>query len=167
MMKPSYETDLYRRIHDELAKIQMTDCHEHLQREGELPQGADIHLGRLFAHYASCDLITAGMPASIMGKVQTDASLDPAERWKLLKPWYQKAWNTGYCEALRIALRDLYRVEDLTDDTVEDLTEAMRQEIKPGFTRQVFNRAGIDYAMNNPFEIPHRTAGGERQYHHQ
>jgi uncharacterized protein len=150
-MKPSYATELYLRLHDELHKVRMIDCHEHLQREGELPQGDNVHLGRFFAHYANCDLVSAGMPVADMQRVQTDPALTPKERWKLLEPWYRRAWNTGYCEALRIASRDLYGIEDFSLATADTLTDAMRAQIKPGFTRAVFDKAGIDFAMTNPF----------------
>ena len=150
-MTPNYETALYRRILRELEAIPIVDTHEHLQRESELPKGKDVHIGRFFIHYASCDLVSAGMPQADMTRVQTDASLTPKDRFKLIEPWYKKAWNTGYCEALRIALRDLYGVEDFSAGTVDDLTAAMQTAIRPGFTRQVFDKAGIDYALNNPF----------------
>ena len=150
-MHPTYETELYTRIQEELGKVRLIDCHEHLQRECELPQGDAIHIGRFFAHYANCDLISAWMSAKDMAKVQSDTSLAPKDRWKLLEPWYRKSWNTTYCESLRIALRDLYDVDDFSESTVEGLTDAMRAMIQPGFTRKVFDRASIDYAMNNPF----------------
>lgn len=150
-MKPIYHTNLYERILAELSAIPAIDCHEHLQRESELPQGEDVHIGRFFIHYANCDLVSAGMPAAEMTRVQNDPNLSPRERFALIAPWYRKAWNTGYCEAVRIAIQDLYGVEDLTENSVEALTEAMRRAIRPGFTRQVFDRAGIDLAMNNPF----------------
>ena len=150
-MPASYETDLYKRIHEELCKVRLIDGHEHLQRESELPKGEDVHLGRFFAHYAKCDLISCGMSLEDMTKVQNDPSPAPIDRWKLLEPWYRKSWNTTYCEALRIAIRDLYGVEDFSESTVDGLTAAMRDRIRPGFTRKVFDRASIDYAMTNPF----------------
>ena len=150
-MTPTYTTALYQRILTELNAVSVIDCHEHLQRESELPQGADIHIGRFFIHYANCDLVSAGMPVQDMTHVQTDPNLSPRERFRFIAPWYRKAWNTGYCEAVRIAIRDLYGFEDLTEESVEPLTEAMCSAIRPGYTRQVFDRAGIDLAMNNPF----------------
>lgn len=150
-MSANYQTELYERVHVELSQVAVIDCHEHLQRERELPTGDNIHLGRFFAHYASCDLVTAGMPREDMTKAQTDPALSPTDRWALLEPWYKKAWNTGYCEALRIAWRDLYGIEELTAATADELTEAMRRQVEPGFTRKVFDQAGIDFAMNNPF----------------
>jgi hypothetical protein len=150
-MIPTYQTDLYQRIHAGLRTVKVIDCHEHLQRETELPTGDNIHIGRFFVHYANCDLVSAGMPQADMTSVQTDPKLTPRERFALLAPWYQKTWNTAYCESLRIAWRDLYDIEDLTAATVDGLTDKMRKLIRPGFTRQVFDKAGIDFAMTNPF----------------
>ncbi len=149
---PSYQTELYARLHAHLDAVPMIDCHEHLQRDTELPTGDDIHIGRFFIHYANCDLISAGLPRTDYQRVMDGGNgLSPRERWALLAPCYRKAWNTAYCEALRIAIRDLYGIEDFADDTVDALTDAMRAQIAPGFTRRVFDRAGIDFAMNNPF----------------
>ena len=150
-MKKSFETDLYNRVFDEINKIKMIDCHEHLESEKDFPKNKNIHIGRFFIHYASSDLVSAGMPLSDMGKIQTDSTLTPKERWKLLEPWYKKSYNTAYCESLRIALQDIYDIEDFSSSSVDLLTERMKNEIKPGFTRKVFNKANIDYAMNNPF----------------
>lgn len=148
----AYTSDLYRRLKSAIDAMQLVDCHEHLQRESELPAPEHASIGRFFLHYANCDLISAGMPRAEMTRVQDGANgLSPRERWALLKPWYRKAWNTGYCECLRIALRDLYGIEDFADDTVEPLTAAMQAQIRPGFTRAVFDKAGIDFAMTNPF----------------
>lgn len=151
-MSNPYQTPLFKRLHHEIGKIKLVNCHEHLQRETELPAPGQAHIGRFFTHYANSDLVSAGMPQEDMRRVQDGASgLTPKERWKLLKPWYAKAWNTAYCECLRIAIRDLYGVVDFADNTVDALTAAMNSQIKPGFTRRIFDRAGIDFAMTNPF----------------
>ncbi|HUU69694.1 MAG TPA: hypothetical protein VM186_09225 [Planctomycetota bacterium] len=150
-MPPVFHTDLFTRIHSELRKVPMIDCHEHLQRERELPQGENVHIGRFFAHYASCDLVSAGLPPADLARVQSDPKLSPKDRWKLIAPYWRKAWNSVYLETLRIAFRDLYGVDDLAENTVDALTDSMRKQIKPGFTRTVFDKAGIDYAMTNPF----------------
>ncbi len=150
-MALSYENDLYRRIHSELETIRLIDTHEHLQRESELPIGDNIHMGRFFSHYASTDVVSTGMPVEDLAKMRDDPTLSPKERWKLLEPYYSAVRNTAYFEALRIAIRDVYGIEDLSEDTAEPLTEAMRKRVRPGFTREMFDQAGIDYAMNNPF----------------
>ena len=153
------DTELYRRLRAEVDAIPMVDCHEHLQRDADLPSGEAIHLGRFFIHYASCDLISAGMPREDMARVQNDQALAPRDRWALLDPWYRKAWNTAYCESLRLAARDLYGIEEFSEQTADALTAAMRRQIKPGFTRAVFDRAGIDFALNNIWHHAYFTAG--------
>ena len=101
---PAYETTLYRRIHDELRKVRLIDTHEYLQRERELPAGQAVHIGRFFAHYASCDLVSAGMRPADMVRVQTaGGELSDGDRWRMIKPFYQRARNTMYFDALRIA----------------------------------------------------------------
>ncbi len=74
-MKPIYASDLFQRIHSELTAIPIIDCHEHLQRENELPQTNAVHIGRFFIHYANCDLVSAGMPLADMNRVQNDLEL--------------------------------------------------------------------------------------------
>jgi uncharacterized protein len=155
-MPATYETDLYRRLKKQLDRVAIVDCHEHLPIETNgTAAGNERHIGRFFLHYASCDLASAGMPAADLEAAQkTSSGLSAKDRWKRLKPWYAKAWNTAYCECLRIALRDLYGIEDFTDKTVEPLHEAIQKQVKPGFTRKVFDKAGIDFAMNNLWDKP-------------
>ncbi len=151
MSEARYETDLYRRLRRALDGVRIIDTHEHLQRESELP-GEKAHIGRFFIHYAGCDLVSAGMPARDMAALQDGSnSLSPVELWKLIEPWCRRAWNTGYMESLRIALKDLYGFDDFSSGCVDELTDLMRQKLRPGFTRHVFDRAGIEFAMNHPF----------------
>ncbi len=147
-----YETALYKSIRRSLDEVRIIDCHEHLQRDSEMSQPDQANIGRFFLHYANCDLISAGMPAGDMAKVLDKSNgLDAQSRWALLKPWYRLAWNTAYCEAVRIAIRDLYGVDDLSDETADLLTERMASALRMGYTREVFDKAGIDYALTNPF----------------
>ena len=160
-MPSNYETNLYQRIHGELDKVAFIDCHEHLQRERELPTGEDIHIGRFFAHYADCDLVSAGMPDADRIRVQSDATLTPRDRWKLLEPWYTKAWNTAYCEALRLAIRDLYGIEEFSEDTVDELTRAMCEVIQPGFMigERVLRPAMVGVSKGGPKTAPAESHG--------
>ncbi|MCX7933914.1 MAG: amidohydrolase family protein [Planctomycetota bacterium] len=152
MNKPN--ADLYRRLREYLGRVRIIDCHEHLPAEDK-PEANKRHLGRFFLHYAICDLISAGMPAADRERLCSDTSdLTPQERWRFIEPWYKKTWNTAYCECLRIALRDLYGFDDFNAKTVGPLTDALEKHIKPGWTREVFDRAGIDFAMNNRWEKP-------------
>ena len=52
---------LLKELREYLDGIRMIDTHEHLDMEEEfIREPADF--GRLFLHYANCDLISAGCP---------------------------------------------------------------------------------------------------------
>lgn len=143
-----YDSDLYRRIRAELDRIQILDTHEHLHFPHQLAEMKRIDFGLLFSHYTNSDLISVGMPEKDMAEIaKMDSKLSPGEKWRLVKPWYEKSWNTAYCEAIRIAMRDLYGIEDLAEDTVEPLSRKMNAVNRDTWTREVFNRAGIDIAL--------------------
>ena len=142
------QSDLYKRLKAEVDKISIIDTHEHLQRPSEWGAVEKVDFGRLFFHYAKCDLISAGMNADDMAKVCDPTSdWDVERKWKAIEPWWRLASDTTYCEALRIAMRDLYGVEDLNAQTVGPLSEAMRGKQPVAWTREVFDRAGIEVAQ--------------------
>jgi hypothetical protein len=150
-----YDSELYRRMRAEVDKIKIIDTHEHLTLPDSLVEAGKLDFGRLITHYARCDLISAGMPPDDMAKVADPKSdWSPIEKWRALKPWYEKSWNTAYCECLRIAMRDIHGIEDLRDDTVEPLSEKMNGVERASHTRTVFDRAGIEIAMFNGTSVP-------------
>ncbi len=146
-------TDLYSRIRAEVDKISIIDTHEHTVPPHELAGLGRLDFGALFSQYANSDLISAGMPIQDMEQVKkTDSELSPMEKWELAKPYYERAWNTAYCECLRIAIRDIYGIEDLADDTVEPLSEKMDAVPRETWAREVFDRAGIDLVLANTWD---------------
>lgn len=142
--------DVRGRMRAEVDKIKIIDTHEHLTLPDALADAGKLDFGRLFTHYAKCDLISAGMPPEEMQKVaDPNSGWSVMQKWDALKPYYEKSWNTAYCECLRIAMRDLFGIEDLRDDTVEALSERMDGVERGSWTRTVFDKAGIEVAMFN------------------
>lgn len=147
-------TELYQRLHAHLESIRVVDTHEHLQQADQfLPAGEVDVLDRFFNLLVGCDLVSAGIPpADRMTAVNPRSGLSLGARWALMEPWVPLAVNTAYFEVLRIAARDIFGVDDLfTADGIERVNAAMQREVNPAFTRRVFDRANIDFAMNNPF----------------
>ena len=142
MGETMHDSQLFKRIRSEMDRIRILDTHEHLYFPHQLAEMKKIDFGLLFTHYTNSDLISAGMPPDQMAEVGNMSSkLSPAEKWRLLKPWYAKAWNTAYCESIRIAMRDLFGIEDLSDKTVEPLSVKMNSVNRRTWTREVFDRA--------------------------
>ncbi|UCF98912.1 MAG: hypothetical protein JSV89_05065, partial [Spirochaetaceae bacterium] len=144
----SKQKGIEKELREHLDGIRMIDTHEHLDTEEEfIREPADF--GRLFLHYADCDLISAGCPPEDILRLQNDLDMSPSEKWRLIAPYWEYVSGTGYGRCLEIAIRDLYGVECLSGDTVEDLSEKMSKARRPGYYREVFDRAGIALALWN------------------
>ncbi|MFH1085551.1 MAG: hypothetical protein V1772_07295 [Chloroflexota bacterium] len=135
-------------IRQALDAVRMIDTHEHLDTEQEL-WAQHVDFGRLFLHYANCDLVSAGCPPKDMERVQTDPALGPREKWALIAPYWDAMRDTGYGRCLEVAIRDLYGLDGLSAETVEPLSERMAANRRPGFYREVFDKASIAVALWN------------------
>ena len=150
-----YDSELYKAIRAEVDKIKIIDTHEHLLLPDGLAGLGKLDFGWLFRHYASCDLVSAGMRPEDMEKVRDlKSEWSVAEKWRAVKPFYKKTWNTGYCECLRIAIRDIYGIEDFRDDTVEELSAKVDAVERMSWARTVFDKAGIEIAMFGGSSVP-------------
>jgi len=140
--------EIEKDLREYLDGIRIVDTHEHLDTEEEfIREPADF--GRIFLHYANCDLVSAGCPPEDILRLQSDRDLSPTEKWRLIAPYWKYMRGTGYGRCLEIAIRDLYGLESLSADTVEVLSEKMSQARRPGYYREVFDRAGISVALWN------------------
>lgn len=152
-------SDLAARIASAVNDIQLVDTHEHLLSEEERTRAA-VDFSYLFPHYASSDLISAGMPPSLLEAVRVpvrpvlveravrlrrprpypipvraDLSLD--ERWEAMQPYWESIRHTGYGTCLRVAVRDLFGLPDISRATYRQLSEAIAASARPGWYRHV------------------------------
>ena len=88
------ESELYKRIRAEIETISLIDTHEHLVSEGtRLSQKIDFFYW--FQHYASSDLVSAGMAAQTLeGLRDPERPLD--ERWAEFAPTWAHVRTTAY-----------------------------------------------------------------------
>ena len=152
-------SDLAARIAEAVNAIALVDTHEHLLSEEERSRAA-VDFSYLFPHYASSDLISAGMPPALFEAVRlpmrvvlveraarsrrprpypvparTDMSLE--ERWDALEPYWDRIRHTGYGQCLRIAARDLFGVPDINRENYRRLSEAIAASNRPGWYQHV------------------------------
>jgi predicted TIM-barrel fold metal-dependent hydrolase len=129
--------------------IRVVDTHEHLEEESVRLACGHLDFATLFDGYASHDLISAGMPAADWERF-SQADTPQGEKWKLLEPHYRAARNTAYIRAVDIAIRDLYGIEELGADTVETVTERMRERNQPGVLEWILReQSGIEVGQIN------------------
>lgn len=137
---------LGERIASALEKVEIVDSHEHILPE-ETRVSKPVDFFTLASHYLLGDVISAGLPAKSQGLVRkNDAAL--AERWAAFEPYWKMARFTGYGQALRMAIRDIYGVEEISFRTLPALNDAIRARNRRGLYRHILKqRARIRYAL--------------------
>jgi predicted TIM-barrel fold metal-dependent hydrolase len=170
-------SDLATRIRDVVNNIGLVDTHEHLLSEAERNRAAH-DFGYLFPHYASSDLVSAGMPPAVLEAVRSCArpvlmermarigwirkpppfatpskpDLSLEEKWAALSPYWERIRHTGYGSCLRIAIRDLFGVPDLTGQTYTRLADAIANSRRIGWYRHVLKeKARIAVSIQDDF----------------
>jgi len=145
---------LYEAIKKAVDKVRIIDTHEHLvqekQRMATKPDLFEIFL----SHYASSDLVSSGMPLEELEEVR-DPKLPLEKRWEIFKPFWEKIENTGYARAINIAVRDLYGVDGIKEDTYRKLPSRMEEANKPGLYQSILKeKSGIDVCILDSLFAP-------------
>jgi hypothetical protein len=134
----------------QIDSVKIIDTHEHLYSEDErLLQDVDV-FATFLPHYASSDLVSAGMSLEDLEMVR-NAKLPLRDRWAKFAPFWDKIANTGYARAIDIALRDLYNVNGLNDTTYEEASRKLKDANKRGLYHWILKeRSGIDISILDP-----------------
>lgn len=125
----------------------LIDTHEHLMEEKERlsgtahPRVTADDWSLLLSHYLDSDLLVAGMPRETCDRFFSKET-DPVDKWRLLEPYWLAVKNTGYGQAVRIAMQRLYDVDDLSAGTVRKVQEGYEKTRRPGFYRRILCELG-------------------------
>ncbi len=118
----------------EIEKLDIISTHEHLLSENERLDSKPTFF-TLAEQYLGNDLISAGMPG-------------PAKTWAEFEPWWRYAKHTGYAQALRIAIRDLYSIGEISAATLPKIDAAIAAANRPGLYQRVLKeKARIRYGV--------------------
>ena len=144
-------TELYKRIRAEIEGIPLIDTHEHVMSEGaRLSQKLDLFYW--FSHYASSDLVSAGMSQQTLERLRDpDRPLD--ERWAEFATFWEHVRTTAYGRALLLAAHDLFEINDINEATYRELSDKISASNYSGWYDHVLKeRANIDLAILHPLE---------------
>ncbi len=141
---------------DLAAHIQATplaDTHEHLGTHGALADQKPDILRELFdGGYITADLIVAGADPAAVDRLVGAKDPDIAGRFAAVEPAWQRCQYAGYGEAVRLAARMVYGVENITSKTLataQSRSVALRQ---PGaWMRLLKETANLDFADVDAF----------------
>ena len=138
----SFESDMVAAV----DAIPLVNTHEHIIPEQERV-ALDVDFFTLAGHYAINDLISAGLSGDDLRLVR-DESAPVERRWQAFEPFWNSARCTGYGQALRIAIRDIYGVENISGDTLATINERIRAKNQPGLYEDILiRRSNIDYSV--------------------
>jgi hypothetical protein len=125
---------LLTRLNESLNRVATVNTHEHIIPEAErVAQPVDFFT--LAGHYAINDVVSAGLQPDALARVN-DRTLSAEERWRHFEPFWKSARFTGYGQALRIAIRDIYGFE-ISGAALPKINDAIRAQNKPGLYRRV------------------------------
>lgn len=139
--------DLEKGIISELEKLQIYDCHEHLQPESSrLKQSPDAFT--LFSHYCQHDLYTAGMDKKTMAEILWKPG-DIDWKWQTFEPFYKMTKHTSYFRAAHITMEKFYGEKELTSQNVHDVSQRIKQANTAGlYDRVLRDSCGIIASIN-------------------
>ena len=128
-------------LEKEIARLPVFDTHEHLPRESEFLAG-NVDAFRFVGHYLRADLVAAGMSVQDAYRTLQDPALSLEKRWELLQPYWPLVKHGRYARATRLALRELFGVEDVNLETLRRVTEELQRRARPGYYRQILTERG-------------------------
>jgi uncharacterized protein len=161
---PKTPLDIREKIFAKVRETPFIDTHEHLCDESERLTGKNPFGGAddwtlVLAHYLDADFLTAGMPRDAHGKF-FESDVSPREKWKLIEPYWPAVRNTGYAQAVRLTLRELFGVDELSADTVDKVQAEYVKVRRKGFYQHILcDLAKIESCQVNSTSKPfHETA---------
>lgn len=153
--RPARPKDFREAILKRVFALPIVDTHEHLVDEDQrlagtaTPEVPCDDWALLLSHYLNSDLLVAGMSKSDMDRFLSP-NVDPVSKWKLIEPYWPAVRNTGYAQSVRLTIRELYGVEDLTAKTVAKVQSGYHNLRRPGLYRHVLqDKAGIESCQVN------------------
>lgn len=162
----SKNSDSCQEVKRAVDEVSLIDSHEHLfQEHDRITRQMDV-LTTFFRQYTSSDLVSSGMQVEDLQTI-----LNPAvpleERWKTFAPFWENIQHTGYARAIRIAARDLYGADEISDQTYLQLSRKIQEANQKGLHRWVLHdKARIDKCILDPIDDlgrPVRTVDVDRE----
>lgn len=119
---PGYE----QRIRDYINNLRIVDTHEHMFHPEKLKNTYFLDFTLMLHQNGYDDLVSAGMPDSIYNMI-FNSPRTPAEKWRLIEPWWKNSFNTASHKVIMVAAKNMYGMNELNDSTVSELSGLMRQ----------------------------------------
>jgi hypothetical protein len=132
----SARTDFSEELKKRIDTTPMVDAHEHLDDEENRLQYPLKSWVQLLRHYLGDDFVSAGLDRdSVFGGGAENAT--PLELWRRVQPYWFAVKNTGYGQAARITIRELFGIDQLNETTVPLLQQRFEESQAKGLYNRV------------------------------
>ncbi|MYF73492.1 MAG: amidohydrolase family protein [Gemmatimonadetes bacterium] len=133
----------------------MCDTHEHLRREPDwIDDGPDV-LQDLFGNYVPADLITAGASQEALRRLTDASDPDLVGRFEGVRAAWEATQYTGYGEAVRRIVTDVYGFDELTPDVLAPAQEKLTELRTPGGRYNLLREvANLDHIQTDDSSWP-------------
>ncbi len=134
--------DIRRQIFEKVSKTPLIDTHTHLMEEKERFIGTsapDVNVDdwtTIFSTYFNSDMRVAGMDQKSVDRFFSP-EVNPLKKWHLLEPYWLAVKNTGVGQAVRIAMSQLYGVDEFSSKTIKKIQSGYEKVRRPGFYKHI------------------------------
>jgi hypothetical protein len=142
-------------LSEHISQTPLVDTHEHLRREANwTDDGPDI-LQDLFGNYVPADLISAGASQQALKNLTDASNPDFVGRFEGIRPAWEATQYTGYGEAVRRIITDIYGLDELTPDALAPAQEKLTALRQPGGRYNLLREvANLDHIQTDDFCWP-------------
>ena len=140
--EPGLQSELLEAIED----IPLVNTHEHIIPEEERTSSR-IDFFTLAGHYAINDVVSAGLSGKDLEDVR-NPDAPPAQRWRAFEPFWKSARLTGYGQALRLAIQDIYGIDRISAASLPEINRRIEAANQPGLYEEILmRRSNIAYSV--------------------
>ncbi len=130
-------------LFEALCEIPVIDSHEHLVPEQEYLSYAYSGLN-MFAGYLFYDLGSAGLDPEFQATLRDPGYRSVDHWWPVIRKYWEHVEHSSYARALKIAVKELYGIDQINTDTIFELAELIIADNTPGlYDRILRERCGI------------------------
>jgi uncharacterized protein len=167
-----------------IDSLELVDTHEHLfaeddwagdnsrlieeMREAGEPGWGDRSpdiLQDLFFHYPTADLAVAGASPDAIKRLFDPAAGDIESRFSDVREAWEAMQHTGYGEGVRLTAREVYGLDSLTAEGLEEAQRKLEQLRQPGeMYRLLASVARLDHVQIHDFERTRRWKSDQREF---
>ena len=144
---------LYREVERNVNEIKIFDTHEHIMYESDRRSKKLDFFMIFFDHYASTDLVTAGLSPDELQKL-LNPDIDLKIKWDIFQPFWQYIKNTTYSLVITTAVNDLYGIHNIDLNNIIKITEQLEEKKEVEYYNEILReKSNIEFILNDIDEI--------------